>query len=162
VKARNNLALILDAPATGTAHWRSWIAPSKASPTTSAVANRAAILGATVRYAAAQRDLQRVLRAEPANVEALFNLGIVLTRRGMWREGIDQLKPPPRSSPAARSMVLPGEALNHIDDPRAPWRRTREPSSCSRRIPRRCTDRQGARPPESPRQATAMYRRSRK
>ena len=40
--------------------------------------NRAAILGATVRYAAAQRDLQRILRADPNNVEALFNLGIVL------------------------------------------------------------------------------------
>jgi len=64
--------------AIATARWRSWIARSRASPDNPALLlNRAAILGATVRYAGAQRDLQRVLRADPNNAKRCSTLGIV-------------------------------------------------------------------------------------
>ena len=107
VKARNNLALLLDARGDREGALTELDRALETDP------DNAALL----RYAAAQRDLQRVLRADSTNTEALFNLGIVLTRRGMWREGIDQLRRVTELEPGrAAAWFYLGESLNHVDD----------------------------------------------
>lgn len=86
-------------------------------PDTSLLVTRAAILGSLCRFADAERDLRDVLRTEPANAEAHFQLGVVTSRKGLWRNAIPYLRRAVEldSGRAAAHHSL-GEALNHVDD----------------------------------------------
>lgn len=118
VRARNNLALILDAEGN---HEGALAELDRAldieSENGTLLVNRGALLGAMGRYAAAERDLKKVLRVEPSHAEALFNLGVVMTKKGLWSEAVPHLKRAVELEPlrAAAHYYL-GEALNHVDD----------------------------------------------
>jgi Flp pilus assembly protein TadD len=118
VRARNNLALILDAEGN---HQGALAELDRAleieSENGTLLVNRGALLGAMGRYAAAERDLKKVLRVEPSHAEALFNLGVVMTKKGLWGEAVPHLKRAVELEPqrAAAHYYL-GEALNHVDD----------------------------------------------
>ena len=118
VRARNNLALLLDAEGNHQAALAELDRALDLEPESGTLlVNRGALLGALGRYAAAERDLKKVLRVEPANGEALFNLGVVMTKKGLWTEAIPQLRRVVELDPerGAAHYYL-GEALNHIDD----------------------------------------------
>jgi tetratricopeptide (TPR) repeat protein len=118
VRARNNLALILDAEGN---HEGALAELDRAldieSENGTLLVNRGALLGAMGRYAAAERDLKKVLRVDPSHAEALFNLGVVMTKKGLWTEAVPHLKRAVELEPqrAAAHYYL-GEALNHVDD----------------------------------------------
>jgi Flp pilus assembly protein TadD len=118
VRARNNLALLLDAEGN---HKAALTELDRAldidSENGTLLVNRGALLGAMGRYAAAERDLKKVLRVEPSHAEALFNLGVVMTKKGLWAEAVPHLKRAVEMEPqrAAAHYYL-GEALNHVDD----------------------------------------------
>ena len=118
VRARNNLALLLDAEGN---HQGALVEFDRAlgeDPENGALlVNRGALLGAMGRYAAAERDLKKVLRVEPANAEALFNLGVVMTKKGLWGEAIPNLRRVVELEPErGAAYYWLGEALNHVDD----------------------------------------------
>jgi Flp pilus assembly protein TadD len=118
VRARNNLALLLDAEGN---HQAALVELDRAldvdGENCTLLVNRGALLGALGRYAAAERDLKKVLRLEPSNAEALFNLGVVMTKKGLWGEAVPHLQRAVELQPdrAAAHYYL-GEALNHVDD----------------------------------------------
>ena len=118
VRARNNLALLLDAEGN---HQAALTELDRAldidAENGTLLVNRGALLGAMGRYAAAERDLKKVLRVEPSLAEALFNLGVVMTKKGLWAEAVPHLKRAVELEPerAAAHYYL-GEALNHVDD----------------------------------------------
>jgi len=118
VRARNNLALILDAEGN---HNGALAELDRAldieSENGTLLVNRGALLGAMGRYAAAERDLKKVLRVEPSHAEALFNLGVVMSKKGLWAEAVPHLRRAVELEPdrAAAHYYL-GEALNHVDD----------------------------------------------
>lgn len=118
VRARNNLALLLDGAgdhAAALAELDRALEYDAENPTV--LVNRGALLGAAGRFAAAERDLKRVLRTEPAHAEALFNLGVVMTKKGLWAEAVPHLRRAIELEPgrSAAHFYL-GEALNHVDD----------------------------------------------
>jgi tetratricopeptide (TPR) repeat protein len=118
VRARNNLALLLDAMGDHAGALTELDRALDVDPeNTTLLVNRGALLGATGRYAAAERDLKRVLRVEPAQAEALFNLGVVMTKKGLWAEAVPHLRRAVELDPArAAAFYYLGEALNHVDD----------------------------------------------
>ncbi len=66
---------------------------------------------------AAQRDLERALRLEPGNMDALATLGLVLSRKGLWIEAAAQFKSLVELDPGrTTAWYYLGEALNHVDD----------------------------------------------
>jgi tetratricopeptide (TPR) repeat protein len=77
---------------------------------------RAAMHSASGCYGASRRDLERVLQADPAHVEALTNLGVLLARRGLWIEAVPHLKRAVELRPGyAGAWYQLGESLNHVD-----------------------------------------------
>jgi tetratricopeptide (TPR) repeat protein len=118
VRARNNLALLLDAIGEHAGALTELDRALDVDPeNTTLLVNRGALLGAMGRYAAAERDLKRVLRVEPAQAEALFNLGVVMTKKGLWAEAVPHLRRAVELDPArAPAFYYLGEALNHVDD----------------------------------------------
>jgi len=118
LRARNNLALLLDA---GGDHQGALAELDRALEQdpehTTLLTNRGAMLGTMGRYAAAERDLRRVLRVEPANVEGLFNLGVVMTKKGLWGEAVPLLRHVTELAPErAAAFYYLGESLNRVDD----------------------------------------------
>jgi len=78
---------------------------------------RAAVFSATGRYAAARRDLEFVLEREPARVDALTALGVVLCRKGLWLEGLPYFKRAVELEPGHPHVWYQlGESLNRLDD----------------------------------------------
>jgi Flp pilus assembly protein TadD len=118
VKARLNLALLLfrDGDQDG-ALIELERAHSIDPEDSSVLIHRGAIRGVAGRFADAENDLRRVLRAEPSNPEAHFELGLLMSRRGLWRDAIPFLRRAVEldsSRPSAYYYL--GEALNHVDD----------------------------------------------
>ena len=118
VRARNNLALLLDAAGNHAGALAELDRALETDPEhTTLLTNRGALLGALGRYAAAERDLRRVLRVEPTNAEALFNLGVVMTKKGLWSEAVPLLRHVTELAPdRGQVFYYLGEALNHVDD----------------------------------------------
>src|SRR5207249_4513958 len=78
---------------------------------------RATRLTAARHYRAAQRDLERALRSDPAHADALAALGVVLSRKGLWSEAVPLLRRVVDSEPGrAIAWYRLGEALNKVDD----------------------------------------------
>jgi Flp pilus assembly protein TadD len=58
-----------------------------------------------------------VLRDHPSDVEALFHLGVVLTKKGLWAEAVPNLRHAVELDPTrGLAFFYLGEALNHVDD----------------------------------------------
>lgn len=78
---------------------------------------RAAVRAALSRLPDAEDDVRRALRAEPASAGAHVALGVLLSRKGLWREAIPPLRRAVELDPG-RAAVWDqlGEALNHVDD----------------------------------------------
>lgn len=118
LKARNNLALLLDAAGDHAGALAELDRALDLDPDHGTLlVNRGALLGAQGRFAAAERDLKRVLRVEPSHAEALFNLGVVMTKKGLWGEAVPLLRRTIELDPSrAAAHFYLGEALNHVDD----------------------------------------------
>ena len=118
LRARNNLALLLDASGDHQGALGELDRALELDPEhTTLLTNRGAMLGTMGRYAAAERDLRRVLHVEPANVEALFNLGVVMTKKGLWSEAVPLLRHVTELAPErGTAFYYLGESLNHVDD----------------------------------------------
>jgi tetratricopeptide (TPR) repeat protein len=118
VRARNNLALLLDAAGNHQGALAELDRALELEPENGTLlVNRGALLGAMGRYAAAERDLKKVLRVEPSHGEALFNLGVVMTKKGLWGEAVPHLTRAVELEPArGAAHYYLGEALNHVDD----------------------------------------------
>ena len=118
LRARNNLALLLDAGGDHQGALEELDRGLELDPDhITLLTNRGAMLGTMGRYAAAERDLRRVLRVEPANVEALFNLGVVMTKKGLWSEAAPLLLHVTELAPErSAAFYYLGESLNHVDD----------------------------------------------
>lgn len=78
---------------------------------------RAALLAATGRYAAAQRDIGQAMALAPEDQNARLALGLLLMRRGLWTAAVPQLRQVLANDGAhASTWFHLGEALNHVDD----------------------------------------------
>jgi len=78
---------------------------------------RASILSSISRFAAARRDLEFVLERDPAHVDALTALGVVLSRKGLWVDALPHLKRAVELEPGRPGVWYQlGESLNHLDD----------------------------------------------
>lgn len=118
VKARLNLALLLFQGGDQDGALIELEQAHSIDPEDSSVLiHRGAIRGVVGRFADAENDLRRVLRAEPSNPDAHFELGLLMSRRGLWRDAIPFLRRAVEldsSRPSAYYYL--GEALNHVDD----------------------------------------------
>ncbi len=118
VRARNNLALLLDQNGEHEEALHELKLCLNAEPTNPQVlVNRGGVLGSLGRYAEAEADLRRALEFDTTNAEAYFNLGLLMSRRGLWGEALPHLR---RSieldSSRAVAYTYLGDALNHVDD----------------------------------------------
>ncbi len=118
VRARNNLALLLDAEGNHQTALAELDRALETEPDNSTLlVNRGALLGAMGRFAAAEHDLKKVLRVEPSHPGALFNLGVVMTKKGLWGEAVPHLRRAVELDPEnGGAHYWLGEALNHVDD----------------------------------------------
>jgi Flp pilus assembly protein TadD len=118
VKARNNLALLLDREGDREGALEALDRCLNDDPDcVQAKINRGAILASLARYGEAERDLLAAVRQDSGNAEGHFNLGLLSIRKGLWADAVPYLR---RSIEldASRSSAhyYLGEALNHVDD----------------------------------------------
>ena len=118
VKARNNLALLLDLSGDHEEALHELRLCLNTEPDNPQVlVNRGGVLGALGRYGEAESDLRRALEFDTTNAEAYFNLGLLMSRKGLWTEALPHLR---RSieldSSRATAYTYLGDALNHVDD----------------------------------------------
>ena len=77
---------------------------------------RAGVHAASGRYGAARQDLERVLRTDPAHIEAIMALALLLSRRGLWIEAVPRLQRAVELRPGyAAAWCQLGESLNRLD-----------------------------------------------
>lgn len=119
VRARNNLALVLDQLGSGESALEELNRCLELEPENTQVrVNRGSLLGSLGHYQEAERDLERVLELDSANPEAHYNLGIVLSRKGLWAKSIQHLRRAIEldSTQQAAAYYYLGEGLNQVDD----------------------------------------------
>ena len=118
VKARNNLALLLDQEGDHEGALEALDRCVSDEPANVQVlVNRGAILGSLTRYVEAEGDLREAVRLDPASADGHFNLGIVSVRRGLWAEAVPYLRRAVElDAGRAAAYFYLGEALNHVDD----------------------------------------------
>jgi len=77
---------------------------------------RAAVHSASGRQGASRRDVERVLQMDPAHVDALMSLGLLLSRKGLWIEAVPHIRRAIEVRPGyAGAWYQLGETLNHLD-----------------------------------------------
>ena len=118
VKARNNLALLLDQNGDHEEALHELKLCLRTEPDNPHVlVNRGGVLGSLGRYSEAETDLRRALDFDATSAEAYFNLGLLMSRKGLWGEALPHLR---RSIEldASRAVAYTylGDALNHVDD----------------------------------------------
>lgn len=118
VKARNNLALLLDRTGDREGALEALDRCLSDDPDcVQAKINRGAILASLARYREAERDLLAAVRQDSGNPEGHFNLGLLSIRKGLWADAVPYLRRSielDASRPSAHYYL--GEALNHVDD----------------------------------------------
>jgi tetratricopeptide (TPR) repeat protein len=118
VKARNNLALLLDRNGDREGALEALDRCLSDDPDcVQAKINRGAILASLARYREAERDLLAAVRQDSGNAEGHFNLGLLSIRKGLWADAVPYLRRSielDASRPSAHYYL--GEALNHVDD----------------------------------------------
>jgi len=118
VKARNNLALLLDRTGDREGALEALDRCLSDDPDCmQAKINRGAILASLARYREAERDLLAAVRQDSGNPEGHFNLGLLSIRKGLWADAVPYLRRSielDASRPSAHYYL--GEALNHVDD----------------------------------------------
>lgn len=78
---------------------------------------RASALGATLKYADAEKMIKAAAKLQPESAEVLLQTGILACRRGRWRDAVEPLKRGAGLEPEnATAQYFIGEALNHTDD----------------------------------------------
>jgi Flp pilus assembly protein TadD len=78
---------------------------------------RAAVRAALSHLGEAEADVRHALRAEPTSPDAHVALGVLLSRKGLWRDAIPPLRRAVELDPGrAAAWDQLGEALNHVDD----------------------------------------------
>jgi Flp pilus assembly protein TadD len=78
---------------------------------------RALRLAELGRYAAAKRDLERVLKRHPDDIAALTSLGMLLSRKGLWAEAVRYLTRVVEREPERGEVWYQlGETLNRLND----------------------------------------------
>ena len=78
---------------------------------------RASALGATLKYADAEKMIRAAAKLQPESAEVLLQTGILACRRGRWRDAVEPLKRGAGLEPDnATAHYFIGEALNHTDD----------------------------------------------
>ena len=78
---------------------------------------RAALLAATGRYAAAEHDLAAAITLAPTDDNARLAHGLLLMRRGRWADAVPELRLVlANDGKHASTWFHLGEALNHVDD----------------------------------------------
>jgi len=93
------------------------LAGSPESAVPALLLQRAELLSAMGRYAAAQQDLLRLLQDDPGSASGLMSLGTLLARRGLCAEGATHLRRAAELDPARGEVWYHlGEALNRLDD----------------------------------------------
>jgi tetratricopeptide (TPR) repeat protein len=118
VAARGHLALVLERLGEHeTALAELDLCVDRAPEDARALLARAAVRAALSRLPEAEADIRRALRAEPASPDAHVALGVLLSRRALWREAIPPLRRAVELDPGrASAWDHLGEALNHVDD----------------------------------------------
>ncbi|MCH7776072.1 MAG: tetratricopeptide repeat protein, partial [Gemmatimonadetes bacterium] len=118
LKARNNLALLLDQNGDHEEALHELKLCLRTEPNNPQVlVNRGGVLGSLGRYKEAEADLRRALDFDGTNAEAYFNLGLLMSRKGLWREALPHLRRSVELD-ASRAVAYTylGDALNHVDD----------------------------------------------
>ena len=117
IRARNNLALLLEAAGDGDGAVAQLTAALEREPDNVALlCNRANTLTALNRYDAAEADLRRALKEQPDHVDALVQFAVLRSKRARWREAIEPLRRAIELAPGhAPAHYYLGEAYNHVD-----------------------------------------------
>jgi len=116
VKARNNLAILLDATGDHEGALTQLRAALEWAPENlDVLSNLGAVLASLGRFEDAESRLRQALRIDPAHLDAQANLGILQYRRGLYQQAANELRKVCEKDPEhAMAHFYRGEALNRL------------------------------------------------